>query len=182
MWQKKKTQFLFTEDDIKAALQRRGPDSLGTKVVSLYSKSSYGEPQDCVLHSFIGKEGAAGNGCGHALHGELRLIGATLQLRGVNPVIQPLTDSFGNVLVFNGMVTEILVDIWCFTSRVFWYLWIVFPHSRCHIFSRLSFVASCDRSALCYCQEQSGINFDSYHCTNFTNAFHAFAALMFISW
>lgn len=32
----------------------------------------------------------------------LYFIGATLQLRGVGPICQPLVDSCGNVLVFNG--------------------------------------------------------------------------------
>ncbi|KMZ76540.1 Asparagine synthetase domain-containing protein, partial [Zostera marina] len=32
---------------------------------------------------------------------ELHFIGATLHLRGVNPVQQPLIDSFGNILIYN---------------------------------------------------------------------------------
>ncbi|KAG6397775.1 hypothetical protein SASPL_144236 [Salvia splendens] len=75
-----KIQPLVSEDDIKAVLQRRGPDSLGTKIVKLYSDGS-------------------------EFSGELLFIGATLQLRGVNPVVQPLTDDFGNVLVYNGNST-----------------------------------------------------------------------------
>ncbi|XP_047967075.1 asparagine synthetase domain-containing protein 1 isoform X3 [Salvia hispanica] len=70
---------LVSEDDIKAALQRRGPDSLGTKIVKLYSDGS-------------------------EFSGELLFIGSTLQLRGVNPVVQPLTDELGNVLVYNGEI------------------------------------------------------------------------------
>ena len=69
----------MSEDDIKAALQRRGPDSLGTKIVKLYSDGS-------------------------EFSGELLFIGSTLQLRGVNPVVQPLTDELGNVLVYNGIL------------------------------------------------------------------------------
>lgn len=35
-------------------------------------------------------------------YGELYFFGATLQLRGVSHIIQPLVDSSGNILVFNG--------------------------------------------------------------------------------
>lgn len=35
--------------------------------------------------------------------GELHFFGATLQLRGVNPLVQPLIDSSKNILVYNGM-------------------------------------------------------------------------------
>lgn len=35
--------------------------------------------------------------------GELQFFGSTLQLRGVNSVVQPLTDADGNVLVYNGI-------------------------------------------------------------------------------
>ncbi|KAI3467239.1 hypothetical protein Pfo_023902 [Paulownia fortunei] len=94
----------FSEDDIKGALQRRGPDSLGANTINLYSKIAYDERKDFVVQSFVQKEGAVENGCGSELHGELRFIGATLQLRGVNPVFQPLTDAFGNVLVYNGEI------------------------------------------------------------------------------
>lgn len=34
---------------------------------------------------------------------ELHFLGATLQLRGVTPVHQPLVDTKGNILVYNGM-------------------------------------------------------------------------------
>ncbi|KAL2226302.1 asparagine synthetase domain-containing protein 1 [Sesamum indicum] len=95
---------LFSEEDIKEALQRRGPDSLGAKKVYLYSEVSDDESKDCIVQSFVQKEAAVDNGCGSELRGELRFIGATLQLRGVNPVVQPLTDAFGNVLVYNGEI------------------------------------------------------------------------------
>ncbi|XP_012847760.1 PREDICTED: asparagine synthetase domain-containing protein 1 isoform X2 [Erythranthe guttata] len=100
--------FLFSEEEITAALRRRGPDSLGAKTVNLYFNNNnnnlFDEPQSCVVKSFSDEEGAVENGCGNRLYGELRFIGATLQLRGVNPVIQPLTDSYHNVLVYNGEI------------------------------------------------------------------------------
>ena len=34
--------------------------------------------------------------------GELQFIGATLQLRGLNPIIQPFIDSSRNALIYNG--------------------------------------------------------------------------------
>ncbi|KAL8533632.1 hypothetical protein ACS0TY_009869 [Phlomoides rotata] len=101
---------LVSEDDIKAALQRRGPDSLGSKLINIYSEVSYDKGKDFLLQSFPEKEEAVENGRGSELHGELRFLGATLQLRGVNPVVQPLTDAFGNVLVYNG---EIFGGIYC---------------------------------------------------------------------
>ncbi|KAL0302316.1 UNVERIFIED_CONTAM: Asparagine synthetase domain-containing protein 1 [Sesamum angustifolium] len=94
---------LISEEDIKEALKRRGPDSLGAKNVYLYSEVD-DERKDCIVQSFVQKEGAVGNGCGSELLGELGFVGATLQLRGVTPVVQPLTDAFGNVLVYNGEI------------------------------------------------------------------------------
>ncbi|KAL2484702.1 Asparagine synthase family protein [Abeliophyllum distichum] len=93
---------LFSEDNIKEALQRRGPDSLGTrnillhhpKIGKVYSTSS----------SSTENEGAVENGFGNEFFGKLQFIGATLQLRGVNPVVQPLVDASGNVLIYNGEI------------------------------------------------------------------------------
>lgn len=94
----------MSEDAIKAALQRRGPDSLGIKIVNLYSEASCDELKDFAVQSCVQEQGAVENGCGSEFSGELLFVGATLQLRGVNPVVQPLTDEFGNVLVYNGIV------------------------------------------------------------------------------
>lgn len=94
----------MSEDGLTAALQSRGPDSLGSKLIKLYSEVSYDKGKDFLLQSFLQKEEAVENGRGSELHGELRFLGATLQLRGVNPVIQPLADAFGNVLVYNGIL------------------------------------------------------------------------------
>ncbi|KZV50222.1 asparagine synthetase domain-containing protein 1 [Dorcoceras hygrometricum] len=95
------TQPSLSEDDIKTALQRRGPDSLGTIDVCLGSKCF---SESCAAESFVEDKGLVENGAGRGFSGILRFIGATLQLRGVNPVVQPLTDASGNVLVYNGEI------------------------------------------------------------------------------
>lgn len=109
----------FSIDDLKVALSRRGPDSLGSKKLLLHSSSSTtpAEDDEIVILSFIESEENSNRGkpnvrrCG--LHdsgseqiflGELHFIGATLQLRGMNPITQPLVDSSGNILVYNGIV------------------------------------------------------------------------------
>lgn len=95
---------LFSVDDIKAALRKRGPDSLGSKAIFLHAdegrtiQSSMGaEPtkeshikDDCVLNN--------------SLYGKVLFVGATLQLRGIYPITQPLVDKSGNILVYNGEV------------------------------------------------------------------------------
>lgn len=83
-------------DDTKAALRRRGPDSLGIKNVFLWP-SNLGN-LSCVCES----DEFAKRGLGSC--GKLEFIGATLQLRGSTPISQPLVDSFGNVLVYNGEI------------------------------------------------------------------------------
>ncbi|WJX50672.1 hypothetical protein P8452_36944 [Trifolium repens] len=65
-------------DDLKKALRRRGPDSLGVKKVNL--------PHN---------DGS---------NGELCFIGATLQLRGTLPLVQPLVDASRNILLYNGEI------------------------------------------------------------------------------
>ncbi|XP_017223437.1 uncharacterized protein LOC108199924 isoform X2 [Daucus carota subsp. sativus] len=82
-------------EGIKAALRRRGPDSLGIKNVFLWL-----DDQRVVSESDeLVKRGSGLGSCG-----KLEFIGATLQLRGSRPVSQPLVDSFGNVLVYNGEI------------------------------------------------------------------------------
>lgn len=128
---------MFSLDDIKAALRKRGPDSLGSRKVSLQFNVS-GHKQVCSLieddetlemeklHIF-----GPGNQCGiipldNGLHdklynnfsvqnlaAELHFIGATLQLRGMNPIVQPLVDASGNVLVYNGALTVSVVCLVC---------------------------------------------------------------------
>lgn len=83
-------------NDTKTALRRRGPDNLGIKNVFIWPNVL--DNQSFVCESdYLAKR--VMNSCG-----KLEFIGATLQLRGSTPVTQPLVDSFGNVLVYNGMV------------------------------------------------------------------------------
>ncbi|XP_028107508.1 uncharacterized protein LOC114306469 [Camellia sinensis] len=119
---------LFSINDIKAALRRRGPDSLGSKKVFLHSKiPSSVEGQD-IFSLTVEEEAIKGdlhynaNSC-HCITfaseepcmldndfdkpkcvAELFFLGATLQLRGINPIIQPLVDAAGNILVYNGEI------------------------------------------------------------------------------
>lgn len=109
----------FSIGDLGAALRRRGPDSLGSKKLLLHSSDS-----DCEVVSSIGgleeesncecKSNCFSAANGRTPHlqctctipsssGELHFLGATLQLRGVNPLVQPLIDSSKNILVYNGM-------------------------------------------------------------------------------
>ncbi|KAL3367730.1 hypothetical protein AABB24_008870 [Solanum stoloniferum] len=104
-------QTLFSVDDIKEVLRRRGPDSLGCKKVLLRSgvSSLPGGEQDVV--AFVedetpreGKDSHMDGGAAKEFIRELQFIGATLQLRGINPIIQPLVDISGNILVYNGEI------------------------------------------------------------------------------
>ncbi|CAN4124600.1 unnamed protein product [Withania somnifera] len=104
-------QTLFSLDDIKAVLRRRGPDSLGCKKVLLRSgvSSLHGGKQDFV--TFVEDEDSSeeeachmGGGGVKEFNKELQFIGATLQLRGINPIVQPLVDVSGNILVYNGEI------------------------------------------------------------------------------
>ncbi|PHU02207.1 hypothetical protein BC332_27458 [Capsicum chinense] len=104
-------QTLFSVDDIKGVLRRRGPDNLGCKKVLLRSGVSAlpGGEQDIV--AFVEDEDAndgenshMGGGGGKEFIEELQFIGATLQLRGISPIIQPLVDMSGNILVYNGEI------------------------------------------------------------------------------
>ncbi|KAI4386416.1 hypothetical protein MLD38_004348 [Melastoma candidum] len=102
---------LFSVEDIKGSLSRRGPDSLGVERVLLHREDiSLGHAEE----HYAEKRAVEGvNGSGDALDevneteggvGELVFIGATLQLRGVRPVVQPLVDDLGNLLVYNGEI------------------------------------------------------------------------------
>ncbi|MED6157287.1 hypothetical protein PIB30_021937 [Stylosanthes scabra] len=97
----------FSVEDVKAALRRRGPDSLGVKKVSLQRSvlgrnhiSSSFIAADDEAHEFCSQENDNNGECTAQLH----FIGATLQLRGTNPLVQPLVDASGNVLVYNGEI------------------------------------------------------------------------------
>lgn len=96
-------------DDLKATLRRRGPDSVGCKKVFLNSKTS-ASVEDREILSVV-------EDCGSSVNGgaELLFIGATLQLRGVNPIIQPLLDSSRNILVYNGEIIWLIQVVYSAT-------------------------------------------------------------------
>ncbi|KAF5185350.1 Asparagine synthetase domain-containing protein [Thalictrum thalictroides] len=121
----------FSIQDIKAALQRRGPDNLGTRKIYLELKNSiYVDKEEEEQQSSFDVEEATKrvkssicfsekkNDCITSTHqvvqnddsvvlksvAELHFVGATLQLRGVDSVFQPLVDNLGNVLVYNGEI------------------------------------------------------------------------------
>lgn len=105
----------FSLNDIKSALSRRGPNSLGSRKIFIQSgkPSSDGlekcimsvmEEHDAVKSNLEGCSLTCDNGVGIEHLAELYFIGATLQLRGTNPIIQPLVDASGNILVYNGEI------------------------------------------------------------------------------
>ncbi|CAK7326217.1 unnamed protein product [Dovyalis caffra] len=107
-------------DDLKAALRRRGPDSLGSKKVILQYNKNLSSVEDRGLVSVVIEDGEVENGESFLLNfsnrkagnytqvgnsvGDLLFIGAALQLRGLNSIIQPFVDSSGNVLIYNGEI------------------------------------------------------------------------------
>ncbi|GJM95362.1 hypothetical protein PR202_ga12088 [Eleusine coracana subsp. coracana] len=83
-------------DELKDVLRRRGPDSLGCERLQL-----------CADGSILGREGCDGGGedggrVSDDVAAELIFIGATLHLRGAEPVVQPLVSTSRSVLVYNG--------------------------------------------------------------------------------
>uniref|UniRef100_A0A0D3DAN5 Glutamine amidotransferase type-2 domain-containing protein n=1 Tax=Brassica oleracea var. oleracea TaxID=109376 RepID=A0A0D3DAN5_BRAOL len=87
----------FSVEDVKCVLSQRGPDSVGEKKNFLQPKLP-----TCAQESVSG-EGTC-NLENATTSGELHFIGSTLQLRGTSPIIQPLVDSSGNILAYNGEV------------------------------------------------------------------------------
>lgn len=117
-------QFTFKIDDLKARLRRRGPDSLGTKKVIL-------EVKDAKVHSYVVREDEetesevsclrgsmhdckplANGENGQQSVGEMYFVGAVLQLRGTKPVVQPLVDASGNILIYNGNLNLHISLLW----------------------------------------------------------------------
>ncbi|WOK91635.1 asparagine synthetase domain-containing protein 1 isoform X2 [Canna indica] len=109
-------------EDLKDAIGRRGPDSLGSRRVLIKSNKTNSDSEDDGnyyveedLHIRL-EENAKDNHSStpedtgaHVTNtdksfAELYFLGATLQLRGVSPIFQPLVDSSGNILVFNGEI------------------------------------------------------------------------------
>ncbi|KAK4779918.1 hypothetical protein SAY87_016024 [Trapa incisa] len=96
---------VFSVDDLKSALQRRGPDSVGSKKLILNISSSAEEQvSDTCIESEVDHDTDNRNHCFKNFLGEMHFIGATLQLRGVEPVPQPFVDDSGNILVYNGEI------------------------------------------------------------------------------
>ncbi|XP_077216962.1 asparagine synthase family protein isoform X1 [Tasmannia lanceolata] len=79
---------------------------------------------------------------------ELHFLGATLQLRGISPVLQPLVDTSGNLLVFNG--------------EIFGGIDVGSDSNDTEILMReLEKCCSCDchgHKRVCYCAENEGIS------------------------
>ncbi|KAG2302009.1 hypothetical protein Bca52824_030660 [Brassica carinata] len=94
-------QLEFSVEDVKSALGQRGPDSVGEKKILLRPTCA----QESVTLSLLeATEGTCELEDTTTTSGELHFIGSTLQLRGASPVIQPLVDSSGNILAYNGEV------------------------------------------------------------------------------
>ncbi|XP_074584105.1 uncharacterized protein LOC141840106 isoform X2 [Curcuma longa] len=108
-------------EDLKDAIGRRGPDSLGFKKVFLTLKSAQSsrkhdegrveEDLDACIEADANEnlcsrfeDVKVRDHSNSQSYGELYFFGATLQLRGVSHIIQPLVDSSGNILVFNGEI------------------------------------------------------------------------------
>ncbi|CAN7102235.1 unnamed protein product [Brassica rapa subsp. narinosa] len=90
----------FSVEDVKSVLSQRGPDSVGEKKILLQPTCAQ-EP--VTLSVFEAGEGTC-NLENATTSGELHFIGSTLQLRGTSPILQPLVDSSGNILAYNGEV------------------------------------------------------------------------------
>nr|VDD38356.1 unnamed protein product [Brassica oleracea] len=90
----------FSVEDVKSALSQRGPDSVGEKKILLQPTCA----QEPVTLSFFEATEEAYKLENTTTSGELHFIGSTLQLRGTTPIIQPLVDSSGNILAYNGEV------------------------------------------------------------------------------
>ncbi|XP_014505547.1 asparagine synthetase domain-containing protein 1 isoform X1 [Vigna radiata var. radiata] len=96
---RKTEKLLFSLDDLKSALRRRGPDSVFAKKLLLQSEEN-------LISSFTdnGVSSSERDNADDIHTAKLHFFGATLQLRGINPLIQPLVDASGNVLVYNGEI------------------------------------------------------------------------------
>ncbi|CAK9224092.1 unnamed protein product [Sphagnum troendelagicum] len=86
--------------EICDALIHRGPDSLGT--VRIHAKQFLSQKGMVEVDKGINDSmhNTSSNGCDATMD----FVGASLQLRGTYPISQPLQDSSGNLLIFNGEV------------------------------------------------------------------------------
>ncbi|XP_020599412.1 asparagine synthetase domain-containing protein 1 isoform X1 [Phalaenopsis equestris] len=91
---------LVTIDNLKSALQRRGPDSLGCKNVLIQSEcENLVKKCETTCTKDVSVSGMNSTA-------QVHFIGAMLQLRGLSPVSQPLEDASGNLLVYNGEIFD----------------------------------------------------------------------------
>ncbi|CAN7026404.1 unnamed protein product [Brassica rapa subsp. trilocularis] len=93
----------FSVEDVKCVLSQRGPDSVGEKKILLQPKLPTCAQESVSISVFEAGEGTC-NLENTTSSGELHFIGSTLQLRGTTPILQPLVDSSGNILAYNGEV------------------------------------------------------------------------------
>ncbi|XP_024535743.1 asparagine synthetase domain-containing protein 1 [Selaginella moellendorffii] len=113
-------------EDLLAALRRRGPDSFGVRTVRLGTGKIEQLERDLQISSEFWEAGDCGDDWQHQTGSKiqdervdeqdgkiyvpqeafatLEFAGTTLQLRGSHRVCQPLRDSDGNILVYNGEV------------------------------------------------------------------------------
>ncbi|VVB04011.1 unnamed protein product [Arabis nemorensis] len=91
----------FSVEDVKSVLGQRGPDNVGEKKIHLRPNCAQ---ESVTLSVFEAGEGACELENTTSSSGELHFLGSTLQLRGTNPIVQPLVDSSGNILAYNGEV------------------------------------------------------------------------------
>nr|CAB3462426.1 unnamed protein product [Digitaria exilis] len=92
-------------DELKEALHRRGPDNLGCLRRRLLANGTVLGSDSCNG----GGERKANAGDGSVA--ELLFIGATLHLRGAEPVAQPLVSPSGSVLVYNEIKPVLAVQV-----------------------------------------------------------------------
>eukprot|EP00850_Spirogloea_muscicola_P023481 SM000360S13675 [mRNA] locus=s360:1693:7369:- [translate_table: standard] len=114
-------------EDLEHALRRRGPDNLATVSLTVRMAAALpcpALPQQAPSHPACKDVATAvavlavklrwqyvlqvGDGSGDKASAEVEMqfLGSVLQLRGLNDVRQPLQDSAGNVLLFNGELYE----------------------------------------------------------------------------
>ncbi|KAG0589479.1 hypothetical protein KC19_1G023200 [Ceratodon purpureus] len=80
--------------DVCEGLKRRGPDTLNTETLYLTAVQSSGD-----IQIDAGVKDAVPGPCI-----KIDFVGALLSLRGDRPVSQPLKDSAGNILIYNGEI------------------------------------------------------------------------------
>ncbi|MCL7048435.1 hypothetical protein MKW94_003047 [Papaver nudicaule] len=150
----------FSVEGLKEALQRRGPDHLGSKKLHLHTKTSTCSEKDKNVESLLDVEQEIeitssyevkqDNGLDgiDSVAAELQFFGAELQLRGTSPVFQPLVDASGNILVYNGEIFGGLhVDNDCNDAEI--------------LFHALGKCCSCNyqgRKSACCCDEREKIS------------------------